>query len=94
VIHQPPRRGDDDIDAGLERTFLRAHFDASVDRGARDGRVVREAVDLVFDLHGELARRREHEHARFGSAKGLRYRFGRRSSRVHSRFPRIPSAGL
>ena len=63
VIDQPARRGDDDVDAGLERALLHAHLDAAVDGGARDGRVVREAVDLVFDLHGELARRREHQHA-------------------------------
>ena len=41
VIHQPARRGDDDVDAGLERALLHAHLDAAVDRGARDRRVVR-----------------------------------------------------
>ena len=66
VIDQPARRGDDDVDAGLERALLHAHLDAAVDGGARDGRVIREAVDLVFDLHGELARRREHQHAALG----------------------------
>ena len=63
VIHQPARRGDDDVDAGLERALLHAHLDAAVDRRARDGGVVGEAVDFVLDLHRELARRREHQHA-------------------------------
>ena len=60
---KPSGRGDDDVDAGLERAFLHAHFDAAVDSRAGDGRVVREAVDFVFDLDGQLARRREHEDA-------------------------------
>ena len=33
-------------------------------------RVIRQAVDLVFDLDGELARRREDEHARFRASVG------------------------
>ena len=32
VIHQPARRGDDDVDARLERALLHAHLDAAVDR--------------------------------------------------------------
>ena len=36
VIHQAPGRGDDDVDAGLERAFLRAHLDAAVDGDARE----------------------------------------------------------
>ena len=51
VIHQPPGRGDDDVDAGLERALLRAHLDAAVDGDARERRVIREALDVVFDLH-------------------------------------------
>ena len=61
MVDEPARCGDDDIDAGLQRAFLRRHLDATVDRCAGDRRVVREAVDLVLDLHRELARRREHE---------------------------------
>jgi hypothetical protein len=63
VIHQAARCGDDDVDAGLERTLLHAHLDAAVDRGAGDVRVVGETVDFVLDLHRELARRREDEDA-------------------------------
>ena len=60
---QPSRRRDDDVDAGTERALLHAHLDAAIHRGAGDGRVVGEAVNLVLDLHGELARRRENQHA-------------------------------
>ena len=64
VIDEPPRRGDDDVDAGFEGALLAAHLDAAVDRGAGDRRVIGEPVDLVFDLDGELAGRRQDEHAR------------------------------
>ena len=63
VIDQAARRRDDDVDARFERALLRAHLDAAVDGGARDGRVIRQPVDFVLDLHGQLARRREHQHA-------------------------------
>ena len=64
VIEQPARRGDDDVDAGLEGALLRLHRHAAVDGDARDGRVIREALDLVVDLRRELARRREDQRAR------------------------------
>ena len=51
VIHQPAGRGDDDVDAGLERALLRIHRDAAVDRDAGEVRVIREALDVVLDLH-------------------------------------------
>jgi hypothetical protein len=70
VIHQPSGRRDDDVDAGLERALLHPHLDAAVDGGAGDGGVIGEAVDLVFNLHCELARRREHEYARASSSWG------------------------
>ena len=63
VIDEPARSGHDDVDARFERAFLHAHFDTAVNRGARDRRVVREAVDFVFDLNRELTRGREHHHA-------------------------------
>ena len=70
VVHQPARRGDDDVDTGLERTLLHAHVDTAVDGGARHPRVIRQAVDFVLDLHRELTRRREYENP------GLRCRRG------------------
>jgi len=45
--------------------LLHAHVHAAVHGGAGHVRVIRQTVNLVFDLHRELARRREYEHARF-----------------------------
>ena len=59
------RRGDDDVDACSQRALLHAHLDAAVHGGTRNGRVVGQAVDFVLDLHRQLTRRREDEHARF-----------------------------
>ena len=72
VIHQPSRRGDDDVDAGAEGALLGLHRHAAEDRDARNSRVVRESLHLIFDLHGELARRRQHEGTR---SQRLRRRF-------------------
>jgi hypothetical protein len=63
VVHQPARRGDDDVDAGLEGLLLHVHADAAEDGGAAHRRVVPEPLDVVLDLDGEFARRREHEDA-------------------------------
>ena len=68
VIHQPARRGDDDVDAGLERALLHVHRHAAVDGDARDRRVIGQALHLIFDLHGQLARRRQHQRARAAAA--------------------------
>ena len=77
VIHQPAGRGDDDVDAGFQRALLRTHVDAAVDGDAGDVGVIDEALDVVFDLDGELARRREDEHARVAAlfrCRGARLR--------------------
>ena len=71
VIHQAARCRDDDVHAGAQRELLLVHRHAAEDGDARDGRVIREALHLVFDLHGQLARRREHERSR---ARRLRTR--------------------
>ena len=70
MIHQPPGRGDDDVDASLEGAFLRAHLDAAVDGDAREIGVIGEALHVVFDLHAELTRRREDQHAREAAFRG------------------------
>ena len=72
VIHQPARRGDDDVDARLERALLRVHRHAAVDGDAGQVRVIGEALDVVFDLAAELARRREDEDAREAALVGRR----------------------
>ena len=63
VIHQPAGRRDDDVDAGFERALLRTHVDAAVDGDAGDVGVVDEPLDVVLDLDGELAGRREDQDA-------------------------------
>jgi len=63
VIDQATRRGHNDVDAGFERALLATHFNAAINCGAGDGRVVRESVNFVFDLNRELTCRREHQHA-------------------------------
>ena len=64
VIHQAAGRGDDDVDVRLERLLLLGHLDAAEDGDARHGRVIREALHLIFDLHGELSRGRENQRTR------------------------------
>ena len=64
VVEQPPGRRDHDVDPGAERVLLRPHRDAAEHRRAGERRVDRERVELLEDLRGELARRREHQRAR------------------------------
>ena len=71
VIHQPARRGDDDVDAGLERLLLAVHADAAEDGRAAHRRVVAEALHVVFDLDGEFAGGGQHEDAGRAFALGV-----------------------
>ena len=71
VIHQPARRGDDDVDAGLQRAFLRSHLDAAEHRRRRHRRVVGQADERVLDLHRQLARRRQDQRARVRLARRI-----------------------
>ena len=64
VIHQPARRRHHDVDAGLQRAFLRAHLDAAEHRRGGHRRVIRQADQRILDLHRQLARRREDQRAR------------------------------
>src|SRR5207248_8984797 len=64
VVHQPARRGDDDVDAALELGALVTVADATEDG---DGAQVGEAGEIAkggFDLRGEFARGLEDEDAR------------------------------
>ena len=63
VIQQPSWRGDDHVDAALERVFLRAHAHAAEDRRARDRGVDRQRVEIFENLRRELAGRRKDERA-------------------------------
>ena len=83
VIHQPAGRGDDDVDAGLEGAFLRIHRHAAVDGDAGQVGVVGEALDVVFDLAGQLAGRGQDEDP--GEAAFLRGRLARPQHPVEDR---------
>ena len=63
VIQQPSWRGDDHVDAALERVFLRAHAHAAEDRRARDRGVDGQRVEIFENLRRELAGRRKDERA-------------------------------
>ena len=75
VIEQASGRRDDDLDAGLQRTFLRLDRNAAVHRGARHRGVICEALYFVVNLRDELARGRQHERAnRSGGCRGFTMR--------------------
>ena len=61
VVHQAPGRGHDNVDARAQRALLNVHRDAAVHRHAGDGGVIGQSLNLVFDLDGQLPRRRQHE---------------------------------
>ena len=56
VVHEPAGRRHDHVHAGLEGPLLWVHGDAAEDGHARHGGVVRQPLDLIFDLHGEFSR--------------------------------------
>jgi hypothetical protein len=58
VIHQAARGRHHDVDAGSERPLLDVHRDAAIDRYARHGGVVGQALHLVLNLDRQLARGR------------------------------------
>jgi hypothetical protein len=64
VIDEAPRRGDDHLAPLLEGPDLLPHADAADDRGAAHVTPPAEPLQLLGDLQGELARRREDERAR------------------------------
>ena len=60
VVHEPSRRGDDDLRAFLKLLDLRLDLRAAVDHGHADVLGKRQkTAQLVSDLDGKLARRRE-----------------------------------
>ena len=61
VVEQATRRRDDDLDAGAKGLGLRIHVDAAIDDGAAQRRTRDVALNVVGDLVGQLARRRQHQ---------------------------------
>ena len=62
-VEKPAGSGDDDVDATLQRILLRALADAAEDHGVTEAEVSAVGGEARADLAGELARRRDHEHA-------------------------------
>ena len=61
VVDRPARRGDDDVDAVAKGTELAADRLTAVDRQHAGVQLAAVAVRRLGHLHGELARRDEHE---------------------------------
>ena len=55
MVEEAAGGGDDDVDAGAEGVFLRAHADAAVDGCAGDGGVGGHFEEVGVDLRGEFA---------------------------------------
>ncbi len=61
VIERAAGRSDDDVGAALEAADLLEHRGAAVERQHRQASAAGVLVHRLGDLHGELARRHEHE---------------------------------
>ncbi len=55
-IEQPSGRGDEDVDAAVQRLNLAVLADAAEDDGVREAQVLAVMVEALADLRGELAR--------------------------------------
>ena len=84
-VEQAAGSGDDDVDAAADGVDLRALADAAEDRGATDAHRLAEGADVLIDLRGELARRRDDERARVTATERIstsRSRIGRTNAAV------------
>ena len=63
VVEEPPRRGDEDVDAAAQLVDLRLHADAAEHHHAGELGVLAVGANAFLDLRRELARRREDEGA-------------------------------
>ena len=64
VVEQASGRGDENVEAARERIDLGLHADAAVDTVGAQRHVLAVSADRQLDLRRELARRRQHQHAR------------------------------
>ena len=82
-VEQPARRGDENVDAALQRIYLRALRHAAEDDGDGEPQPRAVGAKALRDLARELARRRQHQHARPAGNAG-RARSGESRSRIGS----------
>ena len=72
-VEQAAGRGHHDVDAAAQRVHLRVLPDAAVDHRGAHGRMAPVHGDALGDLHGQLARRRQHQGVRLARhARALR----------------------
>ncbi len=64
MVQQPARRGDQHLDAGPQRFFLRPHSGTAHEKAGAQGGVVSEPQKHVVDLLRELARGRDDQRFR------------------------------
>ena len=64
MVEQPPRRGDDDVNAASERMLLRSHPDATEHGRTGDRRMDGERGEIFENLRRQLTCRREHQGSR------------------------------
>ena len=70
MIEQPARRRHHHVDAGAERPALRAMRHAAEDGGDGEAEVAAVGLHRIGDLRGELAGRRQDEHAAAAARRG------------------------
>ena len=71
VVEQAPRGRDQNVDAPREGVNLRVDTDATEDRERGERQVLAVGAHAFLDLHGEFARRRQHQHARLLRPRAL-----------------------
>jgi hypothetical protein len=70
VVEQAAWCGDEDVDAALQRLDLRPDADAAEDQRGFQRQEMAVGAHAFLDLGGELARRRQHQHARLAAGGG------------------------
>ena len=95
VVDDAPGRADEHIDASLEHLALFVVAGAAVDQPELETGVPTEHLGVLVDLHRELARRRQHQHARTGRlALGRRRVFQQMVERREQERRGLAGAGL
>jgi hypothetical protein len=84
-VDEATRRGDDDLRALSQRMDLWLLADASVNYGDAQMQMARILPRVLFDLQGELTRRREHETSNGAPARGRAVRRQALENREHER---------
>jgi hypothetical protein len=71
VVEQPARSRNDDVDAAMQRLYLRLHADAAVDGRRANLHILAVGADAFLDLQAELAGRGNDQDADFFRGRRL-----------------------